>query len=185
VAVERRRRTKVAFAVVVGLVVAAGVAMAIPGMTHWVRGTAGMASTASADYVGSSWLLTSVALGADVIAIPAEVGARMDLLADGQILIDDGTNELSGRFTASADGFEVRDVGTTLVAYVGNDTQRLLAIAALNSLAYGNPGGASPPDAIRDTVIDAYGDRLVIQAGRYRLTFERSGPAMEARPDPA
>jgi META domain len=181
----RRRRTVAGFALAVGLVAAAGVAVAIPVATGWIQGPdrVAPASTVSADYVGSSWRLTTVAQGANPTAIPPDVGARMDLLADGRVNIDNGVNALSGRFTKSADGFEVRDVGTTLVAYAGNDPRRLAAIAALNTLAYGNRDGVTPSGPARDTVVSADGSRLVVQAGAFRLTFERTGPATDTRPD--
>ena len=115
--------------------------------------------------------------------IAAEVGARMDLLPDGQILVSTGVNALSGRFTVSAGGFEVREVGTTFVLYSGTDPQRLAAIAALNTLAYGNREGVTPPRPAHNDVVSSDGTRLVIQAGPLRLAFERAGLATTDRPD--
>jgi hypothetical protein len=115
-----------------------------------------------------------VAEGATATTIPADVGAGMALLPDGRIVVDDSVNTLSGLFTISADGFEVRDVASTLVGYAGGDPHRLAAIAALDTLASGRPGQSGPA---RDTVISANETRLVVQAGAYRLTFERTGPA--------
>ena len=182
----RRRRTVAGFAVAVGLVAAAGVAVAVPVATAWVQGPdRAPAATVSADYVGSSWRLVGVAEGANRTAVPTEVGAHMDLFTDGRLLIDDGVNALSGRFTRSGDGFEVREVGTTLAAYVGNDRRWLAAIAALNTLAYGPPNGVEPSGPARDTVVSADASRLVVQAGKYRLTFERTGPATETPQDVA
>jgi hypothetical protein len=185
--VVRRRAMTVGVALAVGVVAAAGVAVAVPVVTGWGPGPdrAGPpAATASADYVGSDWRLASVADGANSTTIPAAVGARMELLPDGRILIDDSVNALSGRFTKTADGFEVHDVATTFVAYDGRDPVRVAAIAALNTLACGNRDGLTPPGPVRDTVVSADGTRLVVQAGALRLTFERTGPATATRPDP-
>jgi hypothetical protein len=185
--VVRRRLITAGFALAVGVVAAAGVAVVVPVVTGWSSGpdrAVAPAFTASADYVGSGWRLTSVAEGANSTAIPADVGARMDLLPDGRILVDNGVNTLSGSFTKTADGFEVRDVGSTFVLYGGSDPHRLAAKAALNTLAYGNPDGVTPSSPAQDTVVSADGTRLVVQAGALRLTFERTGPATTTRPDP-
>jgi hypothetical protein len=185
--VVRRRRITAGFGVAVSVVAAAGVAVAVSMVAASNAGpdrAVPLASTASAGYVGSSWRLTDVADGANSVAIPADVRARLDLLPDGRILVDNGVNAISGRFTTSAGGFEVRDVGTTLVLYGGNDPHRLAAIGALNTLAYGNRDGVTPSGPARDTVLSADGTRLVVQAGTLRLTFERTGPATATRPDP-
>lgn len=194
--VVHRRRITAGFALAVGVVGAAGVAVVVPmvaGSSPGPDRTAPPAFTASTDYVGSSWRLTSVAEGASSTAIPADIGARMDLLPNGRIFIHDGVNALNGWFTKSADGFEVRDVATTLVGYVGSDPHRLAAIRALNTLARGNCDGVTsrpanspprPPSCpARDTVVSADARRLVVQAGALRLTFERTGPATAPRPD--
>lgn len=184
--VIRRRRITAGLVVAVGVVAAAGIAVTVPVMTGWSPWrdrAAAPAFTASAEYVGSSWRLTSVADGATSTAIPAGVGARMDLLPDGRIFVYNGVNALTGLFTKSADGFDVRDVGTTFVLYGGNDPNQLAAITALNTLAYGNRDGVTPSSPARDKVVSTDGTRLVVEAASFRLTFERSGPATATRPD--
>lgn len=183
--VIRRRRVIAGVAAAVSVAAAIGVAAVIPlvgGSNPGPGGAAPPAYAVTEDYVGSSWLLIGVSDGATSTAIPADIGARMDLLSDGRLLADDGVNALSGSFTQSADGFEVRDVATSLVAYVGNDPQLLAAIAAIDTLAYGNRDAVTPPDPVQDTVISADGNRLVVQAGTLRLTFERIGPATTPAP---
>lgn len=180
--VVRRRRVTAGLALAFGVMIAAAVAVAVPMVSGSSPGPARgapLTATPGTDYVGGSWRLTSVAEGAKTITIPADIGAQMDLLPDGQILVNDGVNTLSGRFTKSADGFEVRDVITTLVVYGGRDPHRLAAIAALDTLALGHPGQSS---RARDTVLSADQTRLVVQAGAFRLTFEQAGPA--PTPDP-
>jgi hypothetical protein len=184
--VVRRRRITAGLALAVGALATAGVAVGVPMVTASSPGPDGTvppAFTASADYVGSSWRLTSVAEGANSTAIPTDIGARMDLLPDGHIYMDDGVNSLGGWFTKSADGFEVREVTTTFVAYGGGDPPQMAAIAALRTLAYGSPDGVTPPSPARDKVVSADGTRLVVQAGALRLTFERTGPATDTGPD--
>jgi hypothetical protein len=92
-------------------------------------------------------------------------------------------NALSGRFTKFADGFEVRDVGSTAVGYSGSDPHRVAAIAAFNTLTYGNRDGVTQSSPARNRVVSADETRLVIQAGALRLTFERTGPATADRSD--
>jgi hypothetical protein len=195
--VVRRRRTAAGLAAAVGVVAAAGIAVAVPTVTG--RGSApsgpgapASAATTSADYVGSSWRLTSVAQGATATTIPTGLGVRMELFPDGRMLAYDGVNTISARFTRSADGFEVRDVRSTAVGYVGSDPQVLAARAAFQTLAFGDPEVVTPsascgdchprPGPARDTVVSADGTRLVVQAGALRLSFERTGPADANRP---
>jgi hypothetical protein len=109
----------------------------------------------------------------------------MDLLSDGRILLDSGVNVLSARFATTADGFDVHDVSTTYRVYGGNDPQRVAAIAGLNVVAYGNRDGVSQAEPARNRVVTASGARLVVDAGRYRLEFERTGPARTAKPEPS
>ena len=183
--VVRRRRITAGLALSVSVIAVAGVAAVVAMVAGWSPGSGRAvqpASSVSVDYVGSSWRLTDVAQGANSTAIPADVGARLDLLSDGRILVDNGVNALSGRFTKSADGFEVSDVGSTFALYGGSDPNRLAAEAALNTLAYGNADGVTPSSPARDVVVSADGTRLVIQAGAFRVTFERTGPATAGTP---
>jgi hypothetical protein len=179
--VVRRRRITAGFATAAGVLAAVGVALVVVPMLGGTgpgpEPTVPPAFSANAAYVGSHWRLTGVAEGAGSTSIPAAVGAGMDLLPDGRILVDTSVNALTGSFAPIGDGFEVRDVGTTMVLYDGDDPHRLTAVAALNTLAYGNREGVTPPGPVRDTVVGADGTRLVVQAGTFRLTFERTGPA--------
>ena len=182
----RRRRTRAVLAVAAGAMAVAGVAAVVPLVTGPAPGPddAGPAAySASAGYVGSGWRLVSVADGATTTAIPASAGCRVDFLADGRILLDNGVNALNGRFTSSAGGFAVREVGSTFVLYDGKDPVRRTAIAALNTMAYGNADGVTAPAPAANTIVAADGGRLVVQADAYRLTFERTGAAASSRPD--
>lgn len=178
--VSRRRWITTGLAAGSGLVAAAAVAVAVPAITGAVSGpnTSASSPSASAGYVGSSWRLTSVAEKASSVTIPADIGAQMNLLPDGQILVDDGVNTVSGRFTTTADGFEVRGFTSTTVGYGGKNPIRLAAIAAVRALV----GDTAAP--ARDTVVSAARTRLVVEAGAYRLTFERTGPATDTPDQP-
>jgi hypothetical protein len=138
--------------------------------------------------------LTNVEEGGRSFAIPADspgyISARMALLPDGRIQIYDSLNFVSGKFTKTADGFEVRDTATTLVGWMGTDPVRTATIGGMDALAFGNVDGAPPaPAPARNTVVSADGTRLVIQTGTFRLTFVRTGPAgtagLQATPEPS
>ena len=184
--VVRRRRVAAGFAVAAVIVVAAGVTGVVAVAQGGPPGPDRAESqtfAAGAGYVGSSWRLTLVTDGESSTTVPADVGARLDLFPDGRVFVDNGVNLLSGTFAASAGGFEVRDVGSTFVLYGGNDPRRLAAIAALNTLAYGNRDGVTPSGPVHDTVVSADGSRLVVQAGSFRLSFERAGAPSTSGPD--
>jgi hypothetical protein len=175
--VVRRRRLATSSALAGAAVVLAGGMVVVAQLEPPDRTTPPAVSSAT-DYVGSQWRLTGVADATTSTAIPASAGATIQFGTDGRIVIHDGTNTLTGRFTRAGDGFEVRDVGTTLVLYGGNDPQRLAAMAALNTLAYGSRDGVTPRSgAAHDTVARTTGTDLVIKAGELRLTFTRTGPA--------
>ncbi|HEV2377954.1 MAG TPA: hypothetical protein VGS19_38060 [Streptosporangiaceae bacterium] len=172
--VTRRRRTTAGSALAVGAVAIAAVAVVVPEVTGpgpLPGGTVIPASSTGAGYVGSNWRLTSVAEGTRTTTIPADAGAYVYLVRDGVIAANDGVNFMSGRFTKSADGFKVHGDIMSLAGYLGRDPHVLAAIGAIDTLMLGN--GQSG----QDTVVSANRTRLVVQAGAYRLTFERTGPA--------
>jgi hypothetical protein len=174
--VTRRRRITTAFALAAGAAALTGAAILIPFMMT-SDGTTKPASTASGGYVGSRWQLTSVADGTTSTPIPGDAGANIEFWTDGRIVVRTGTDTLTGRFSPVPGGFEVRDVGTTLAVYGGKDPHRLAAIAALNTMAYGNRAGVTPSNPVQDAVVTVTGTDLVIRAGGLRLTFDRVGPS--------
>jgi hypothetical protein len=180
--VARRRRITAGFAlasVVVAVVVIVVVGPIVTRSSPGPNGTVPPASTAGAGYVGSKWRLASVAEGTHTTTIPADVDAQIDLFSDGLFLANDGVNGLDGRFTKSADGFEVYNVITSLVGYDGKDPRKLAAIAAIDTLAYGAGYPRHWSSPARDTVVSAGRTQLIIRVGAFRLTFERAGPATE------
>jgi hypothetical protein len=179
--VLRRRRATAAAAVTAGVSVAAAVVLvvalaagAVPGPDRSAPPGHPLGSPPRGDYIGSGWRLTSVAEGGKSTTIPANITAWMALLPDGQILINTEMNGTSGRYSITSGGFQVRDVVTSGVGYAGHDPRTLAAIAGLKALAY----PSSPSSPARDTLISVDASTLVVQAGRYRLTFHRTGPAI-------
>jgi hypothetical protein len=192
--VVHRRRARAGVALAAGAVAAAGVAVAVPVVAGWIpgpdRAATPVVTASAADYVGSVWLLTDVEEGGRSFAIPAHSRARMALLPDGRIQIDDSLNFVSGKFTKTADGFEVRDTATTAVGWMGTDPVRAATMRGMDALAFWNVDGATPTRGpARNTVVSADGARLVIQTGTFRLTFVRTGPAgtagLQAPPEPS
>jgi hypothetical protein len=192
--VVHRRRAQAGVALAAGAVAAAGVAVAVPAVAGWIpgpdRAATPVVTASAADYVDSVWLLTDVEEGGRSFAIPAHSKARMALLPDGRILIDDSVNAVGGKFTKTADGFEVRDTYTTAVGILDVDPVRAATIRGMDALALGNLDGATPTRGpARNTVVSADGARLVIQTGTFRLTFVRTGPAgtagLQAPPEPS
>ena len=184
--VVHRRRITAGLALTLSLTAVAGLVAMLPLITAWVSGpdrAEPPVYSAGAGYVGSSWRLRAVAEGTTSTGIPADVGARMDLFPDGRIIVDNGVNTLTGTFATTSDGFEVRNVGSTFVLYGGRDAPRLAAIAALNTLTYGNRDGTTASSPARTTVVSTDGPGLVLQSGSFRLTFDRAGSAAAERPD--
>ena len=178
--VVHRRHARAGVAVAAGAV--AAVAVAVPVVAGWIpgpdRGATPVVTASGADYVGSVWLLTDVEEGGQSFAIPAHSRARMALLPDGRIQIDDSLNFVSGKFTKTADGFEVRDTTTTFVGIIDADPVRVATMRGMDALAFWYVDGATPTRGpARNTVVSADGTRLVIQTGTFRLTFVRTGRA--------
>jgi hypothetical protein len=187
--VIRRQRRVRAMTVAACAAVVAGAVAAIPLVTRDVGldhdPVPAATTTTPAALVGSAWLLTTVEEGSVTITVPASIGARMELLPHGQILIDNGVNALSGRFTPLADGFEVSGVGTTYTLYTGNDPAQLAAIAAFSALAYGDPHATASSAPAQDIVLKLDATTLVVQAGALRLTFAFAGAARTFLSPPA
>lgn len=178
--VIRRRRRTAGLTLAAGAMAAAAVAVLVPLVTSSNPGPGNTmlgGSTASASYVGSSWRLTNVTKGANNTIVPASLGADMELPPDGRIVINDSVNTLNGQFTKTAHGFEVHNVISTAVGWVGGDSHRLAVIDALDTLAYGASYPTHWPSPARDTVVSVDRTRLVIQAGAFRLVFVRAGAA--------
>jgi hypothetical protein len=172
-----RRRRVVRAGVGRGLVAAAaavtGIVVVAPSMTGGDNRSS-PAAVDSATYTGARWVLTGVTQQGRTTAIPLAMGAGMELRRDGSIVLDNGTNTLTGRFSADRDGFLVQDVGTTFKIYGGDDPARLAAQSGINTLAYGNEQGVTPSGSMRDRVVSVDGGRLVVQAGSVRLEFDRA-----------
>lgn len=166
--VTRRRRRRAGLAVVAGFLAATGIALAVPMVVNPGPAADRAADSTSVDYVGRRWRLVSVDDRTATTTMPTKTNATLELRPNGEFVADDTVNAIFGRFTRTADGFEVSSAGSTLAGYAGHEPDILAAKAAIGALA-GGTGSA------RNRVIVADGARLVIQAGTYRLTFEPTG----------
>jgi META domain len=130
----------------------------------------------SATYVGSRWLLVSVRNGQQHSAVPAALRAGIAFGTDGEVVMSDSVNALSGRYTTTATGFVVSEAGSTAAGYAGTDPTTLLVIKAVDAIALGPmTTGTSAPTVESRARVQA--GRLVIEASGYELTFERAGPS--------
>jgi heat shock protein HslJ len=186
--VIRRQRRIRATALSVGVAAAVAVAVAVPLVVSQTVGLDQPAPAATATtarpLAGTAWSLTAVTDGHTTEAIPATIGARLDLLSDGKIQINDGINSLSGRFTLQSGGFEVTGVTRTYEIYYGPDPAQLAAIRALYTLAFGNPDGRSPSAPVRNSVVRLDDSTLVVASGPLQLSFSFAGEA-RSKPTPA
>lgn len=168
------RRRHVHTAMAVGAAAAAMTAVAaIPLAIGAQAPTAGGASS----YVGSSWRLATLTKGPTTFTVPARTGpqeAKVDFLPDGRIFVNDTVNVVNGQFTTNAHGFEVRGAVSSAAGYIGENPRGLEVITALDTLAGDAPG----QNALgQNTLVHVGTTQLVIQAGKYLLTFQRTGPA--------
>ena len=148
------------------LAVAAVAGTALTGCGH---SGAVVPSPAVSGFAGSQWRLTTVSEGSKTTGIPDSLGARMGFAPGGGFQADDGVNAISGKYTATGSGFAIHDGAITDVGYAGKDAGHLAAIAAFQPVTGGN----------HVTVVSLDRTRLVTQAGGYRLTFTRTGPATD------
>jgi hypothetical protein len=98
--------------------------------------------------------------------IPAPIGAFLEFGRDGTILLDDGTNALSGRYSVDGDGFVVQTVTTTLAGYGGNDPVRRAVEGAINTVAVGDVQSGRPRTPGFSRIVSGDHQRLVVQAGQ-------------------
>jgi hypothetical protein len=129
-----------------------------------------LAACASAPpgYTGYTWTVDSIRHDGKTTAIPARVGADLQLSPGGRFTASDGFHTYSGSYRAAGDAFTTSQAAVTANAYGGNDPFLMLAISAMTAL--GSPGRF--PVALR-------GDRLAVQAGSYTLNCRR-GPQAPA-----
>jgi hypothetical protein len=189
--VRRRRRRQVATTLVAGLAVVAVVGVAVPLIVSGGdRGESASpaASAPSPALVGVRWRMVSVADGETVTAVPASVGASLELTPggrmgpsddgvdyDGSIGLNDGTNYSSGRYDLTEDGFKTGWIAQTLALYGGHDPHHLAAIKAVNAIAFGLTPDHAGSEGARTTVVSMSPTSLVVTAQGLRVTFERDG----------
>jgi hypothetical protein len=113
-------------------------------------------------YVGK-WQVESITEAGRSTLVPSTVNARATFSAEGGVRLHDTVNTTGGRIEVVRGGFSIRDAGTTLVFYRGDDPVRLVAVAAFRAMAVAGRVAAS----VRD-------DRLTVTVGEFRILFTRA-----------
>ena len=118
----------------------------------------------SPGFTGYDWQVVTISHDGTMTSIPARLEVAMQFSPDGHFSANDSVNIRSGVYRATAAGFTVGGMGTTLVGYAGHDPTVLLAIKAIGSLN----------DGVHATA-RLTGGRLVVGVASYTLTCERLG----------
>jgi hypothetical protein len=121
-------------------------------------------SSPGAAGVGHKWRLTQVAADGKTAPIPESITATVQFTADGQFLADDSVNALSGTWMSTPTGYRVRSSGSTFVVYAGQDSTKLEAISAIDSVTL----------ALVDVAAEGTGNALTLAGPKYTLTFIQS-----------
>ncbi|GIE28494.1 hypothetical protein Ait01nite_015390 [Actinoplanes italicus] len=121
-------------------------------------------------HLDGRWRLTAVTAHGVTTEIPESADAWLQLTDGGAFTASDGVNTMGGRLTPTGTGFDVTDVFSTEVAYVGDDPAQLAAISGIGAMAL-------DPDALQISVSADTG-HLSVGAGPVRLTFIREPPAI-------
>ncbi len=127
------------------------------------------ASAVNVGYVGNRWRLTRVADARGTTEIPESAGAWLELGGNGELGASDAVHGIDGKYHTASGGFEVTDAIVTTNAYVGDDPAILAAITGIDAMTM----------AAHVTVLSAERGHLTVQAAGVRLTFVRTGPAVE------
>lgn len=128
-------------------------------------------------YVGARWLLSSVDVDRKHVSVPASYRATIEFRTDGALGMSDSVNYLFGHYTLTAAAFITSGIGSTLALYAGDDAIRRIAIAAMDTIAYGPMTDGRSAPSVTSTAHLTDDRHLVITAASYRLTFLRSGNA--------
>jgi hypothetical protein len=110
-------------------------------------------------YVGK-WRVESITQANGTTQVSPAATATFS--AEGGVRLYDTLNTTGGRVDVVKGGFVIRDAGTTLVLYIGDDPVRRLVMAAFREMAVGGRVAASVMD-----------DRLTASVGEFRIVFTR------------
>ncbi len=145
----------------------AGITLGVPNLNLTDTGQTGLPVVGSPRaLLQGHWVLTTVDSPDGSTVIPAPIGAFLEFGRDGTILLDDGTNALSGRYSVDGDGFVVQTVTTTLAGYGGNDPVRRAVEGAINTVAVGDVQSGRPRTPAFSRIVSGDHQRLVVQAGQ-------------------
>jgi hypothetical protein len=143
-------------------------ALVIGGVLIFGRGSSGGHDTAGgASYAGTSWTLSALTENGTPIQLPAKSDATLAFPSRTDIGLNDSVNYLNGKYDVTSSGFSTHDIATTLAAYGGSDPNVVAMIAAIDAIGYRENAEVNMVDAHRQ------GGQLVVNAGKYQLTFDR------------
>jgi hypothetical protein len=152
---------------------AAAAVVAAPVIVLTVNNNTTATSANAQAYMGHQWQLRSITQANTTTPVPATLGASATFYTDGRLLLRDSVNTLSGRIEATSDGFAVRDSGTTLALYAGDDRVRHLAINAMAMVS-----------AAEHVVASVADDQLTLAVGEFQIVFVRGGAVANEQPPP-
>ena len=118
----------------------------------------------SPGFTGHDWQVVTISHDETARSIPSRLQVFLQFSPDGHFNANDSVNFRSGAYRATATGFTVGGMGTTLAGYAGHDPIVLLAIKAIGSFN----------DGVHATA-KLTGDRLVVGVASYTLTCQRRG----------
>jgi len=124
----------------------------------------------SPGYTGYDWQVVTISHDGTARSIPARLQVVLQFSTDGHFGANDSVNFRSGTYRATAAGFTVDGMGTTLAGYAGHDPTVLLAIKAIGSFN----------DGVHATA-NQTGDRLVVGIASYTLSCQRRGRHSDPR----
>lgn len=176
------RRTRLVPALVLSVVVIAAAALGVVLVArHPAQRLAATGSTAPSQptqpvsaIVGYRWTLQTVQADGRTVPVAASLKVILDLRADDTFSGSDSVNGIGGRYVLTEAGIRVTESGTTLIAYAGNDPDRLMVIHGVDALVLGTGRAADAEIPVR--VLDG-AMKFAVSPPGFVLTYTRVGPA--------
>jgi META domain len=116
-------------------------------------------------FAGYTWLVVTITRDSQETPIPARYDVYLKFTRSGEFSAKDPINIHSGTYRTTSDGFTTSHLMSTLMGYVGEVPDIVLAMDAIS--AFNGVGAAA-------TVT---GDRLEVTVGEYQLGCQRDGAA--------
>jgi META domain len=116
-------------------------------------------------FAGYTWLVVTITRDGEETPIPARRNVRLKFTRNGEFSANDPINIHSGTYRTTSDGFTTSPLMSTLMGYVGEVPDILLAMEAISAF-----NGVSAAATVT-------GDRLAVTVGEYQLGCQRDGAA--------